>query len=171
MAAPSVVDISVTLPGGASVEVQGLVSDCIDDVRTLLSQHPATCHQTSFSLCHKVRGPNLKPSTDVAALKPLELEMVEEPYMDASSAMTQVRRLAELVAPYNSSVRVVPPTKLIRNCDFFSVIVLFSPPPPFSLSLSLSRRGEEKRRQPPHMYIHTFLYSCMCQFFSLPLFR
>lgn len=140
-------DISVTLPGGASIEVQGLASDCIGDVRTLLSQHPATCHQTNFSLSHKVRGPNLKPSTDVAALKPLELEIVEEPYTDASSAMAQVRHLAELVAPYNSSVRPCVQTFLL------------SPPPPSFSSL------EKKGRRRSHACIRTLLCIYILQLF------
>jgi protein TIF31 len=56
-----------------------------------------TCSITNFSLSHEVRGPRLKDTVDVAALKPCLLTLVEEDY-DEESATAQVRRVLDIVA-------------------------------------------------------------------------
>ncbi|XP_057531333.1 protein REDUCED CHLOROPLAST COVERAGE 1 [Amaranthus tricolor] len=94
---PVVMDITVNLPDETSVILKGISTDRIIDVRKLLSVHTMTCHITNFSLSHEVRGPRLKDTVDVAALKPCILTLAEEAY-DKESAAAHVRRLLDIVA-------------------------------------------------------------------------
>ncbi|XP_057980547.1 protein REDUCED CHLOROPLAST COVERAGE 1 isoform X2 [Malania oleifera] len=94
---PVVVDITVNLPDETQVILKGISTDKIIDVRRLLSVNTLTCSITNFSLSHEVRGPRLKDTVDVSALKPCVLTLVEEDY-DEESAAAHVRRLLDLVA-------------------------------------------------------------------------
>lgn len=94
---PVVLDITVNLPDETSVILKGISTDRIIDVRKLLSVNTMTCNVTNFSLSHEVRGPRLKDTVDVAALKPCTLTLVEEAY-DKESAAAHVRRLLDIVA-------------------------------------------------------------------------
>lgn len=94
---PIVIDITVQLPDETQVVLKGISTDRIIDVRRLLSVNTITCNITNFSLSHEVRGPQLKDTVDVAALKPSFLTLVEEEY-DEHSATAHVRRLLDIVA-------------------------------------------------------------------------
>ncbi|XP_023547998.1 protein TSS-like [Cucurbita pepo subsp. pepo] len=94
---PVVMDISVHLPHHTHLLLKGISTDKIIDVRRLLSVHTETCNITNFSLSHEVRGPRLKDSVDVSALKPCTLTLVEEDY-DEELAAAHVRRLLDVVA-------------------------------------------------------------------------
>ncbi|KAL4015270.1 hypothetical protein IC575_027514 [Cucumis melo] len=94
---PAVMDISVLLPDDTHVVLKGISTDKIIDVRRLLSVKTETCNITNFSLAHEVRGPRLKDSVDVSALKPCTLTLVEEDY-DEELAAAHVRRLLDVVA-------------------------------------------------------------------------
>ncbi|GMP61153.1 hypothetical protein CsSME_00023730 [Camellia sinensis var. sinensis] len=94
---PVVIDITVKLPDETHVILKGISTDRITDVRRLLSVSTITCCITKFSLTHEVRGPRLKDSVDVAALKPCALTLVEEDY-DEESATAHVRRVLDIVA-------------------------------------------------------------------------
>ncbi|MQM15558.1 hypothetical protein Taro_048505 [Colocasia esculenta] len=94
---PVVTDITVNLPDETHVVLKGISTDRIIDVRRLLCENTVTCGTTSYSLSHEVRGPRLKDTVDVAALKPCVLTLVEEDY-DEESAVAHVRRLLDIVA-------------------------------------------------------------------------
>ncbi|KAK9121937.1 hypothetical protein Syun_019554 [Stephania yunnanensis] len=94
---PVAVDITVNLPDESRVILKGISTDRIIDVRRLLSVNTVTCNITSFSLSHEVRGPRLKDTFDVAALKPCVLTLIEEEY-DEEEAAAHVRRLLDIVA-------------------------------------------------------------------------
>ncbi|KAI8023162.1 Protein TSS [Camellia lanceoleosa] len=94
---PVVIDITVKLPDETHVILKGISTDRIIDVRRLLSVNTNTCCITKFSLTHEVRGPRLKDSVDVAALKPCVLTLVEEDY-DEESATAHVRRVLDIAA-------------------------------------------------------------------------
>ncbi|XP_023513818.1 protein TSS-like [Cucurbita pepo subsp. pepo] len=94
---PVVLDISVHLPDETLVVLKGISTDKIIDVRRLLSVQTETCNITNFSLSHEVRGPRLKDSVDVSALKPCTLTLVEEDYNEELAA-AHVRRLLDVVA-------------------------------------------------------------------------
>ncbi|KAI3741379.1 hypothetical protein L1987_59051 [Smallanthus sonchifolius] len=94
---PVVVDITVNLPDDTHVILKGISTDRIIDIRRLLSVNTITCNITNFSLSHEVRGPRLKDTVDVAALKPCTLNLIEEDY-DAETATAHVRRLLDIVA-------------------------------------------------------------------------
>ncbi|KAG6393180.1 hypothetical protein SASPL_147416 [Salvia splendens] len=94
---PVVVDIKVNLPDETNVILKGISTDRIIDVRRLLSVSTITSNITNYSLSHEVRGPRLKDTVDVAALKPCTLTLVEEDY-DEGSATAHVRRLLDIVA-------------------------------------------------------------------------
>ncbi|KAK9145472.1 hypothetical protein Sjap_005375 [Stephania japonica] len=94
---PVAVDITVNLPDESRVILKGISTDRIIDVRRLLSVNTVTCNITSFSLSHEVRGPRLKDTFDVAALKPCVLTLIEEDY-DEVGAAAHVRRLLDIVA-------------------------------------------------------------------------
>lgn len=94
---PVVVDITVNLPDDTHVILKGISTDRIIDIRRLLSVNTITCNITNFSLSHEVRGPRLKDTVDVAALKPCTLNLNEEDY-DAETATAHVRRLLDIVA-------------------------------------------------------------------------
>ncbi|KAG6730306.1 hypothetical protein I3842_01G073700 [Carya illinoinensis] len=94
---PVVVDITVNLPDETCVILRGISTDRIIDVRRLLSVNTETCNITNFSLSHEVRGPRLKDTVDVSALKPCILTLVEEEY-DEVRAVAHVRRLLDIVA-------------------------------------------------------------------------
>ncbi|CAI5520823.1 unnamed protein product, partial [Closterium sp. Naga37s-1] len=74
---PTVLDIVVNVPGGKQILLKGISTDRIWDVRRLLAVHVDTCHFTNFSLAHEVRGPHLRDSADVVALKPCVLDLVQ----------------------------------------------------------------------------------------------
>ncbi|PSS03941.1 Protein TSS like [Actinidia chinensis var. chinensis] len=93
---PVVLDIIVNLPDETQVILKGISTDRIIDVRRLLSVSTITCSITNFSLSHEVRGPQLKDTVDVAALKPCVLTLVEEDY-DEESATAHVRRVLDVV--------------------------------------------------------------------------
>lgn len=94
---PVVMDITINLPDETHVVLKGISTDRIIDVRRLLSVNVETCNFTNFSLSHEVRGPRLKDTVDVAALKPLVVILTEEDY-DEESAMVHVRRVLDIVA-------------------------------------------------------------------------
>ncbi|KAL4562617.1 hypothetical protein LXL04_026645 [Taraxacum kok-saghyz] len=94
---PVVVDITVNLPDDTHVILKGISTDRIIDIRRLLSVNTITCNITNFSLSHEVRGPRLKDTVDVAAMKPCTLNLNEEDY-DAETATAHVRRLLDIVA-------------------------------------------------------------------------
>lgn len=94
---PVVMDVTVNLPDETSVILKGISTDRIIDVRRLLSVNTITCNITNFSLSHEVRGPGLKDTVDVAALKPCVLTLVEEDY-DEDTAAAHVRRVLDIVA-------------------------------------------------------------------------
>lgn len=90
-------DVTVNLPDETSVILKGISTDRIIDVRRLLSVNTITCNITNFSLSHEVRGPGLKDTVDVAALKPCVLTLVEEDYNEDTAA-AHVRRVLDIVA-------------------------------------------------------------------------
>ncbi|XP_057454810.1 protein REDUCED CHLOROPLAST COVERAGE 1 isoform X3 [Lotus japonicus] len=95
---PVVIDVTVNLVDETQVVLkQGISTDRTIDVRRLLTVNTETCHITNFSLSHEVRGPRLKDSVDVSALKPCFLTLVEEDY-DEERAVAHVRRLLDIVA-------------------------------------------------------------------------
>ncbi|KAH6789298.1 Tetratricopeptide repeat superfamily protein [Perilla frutescens var. frutescens] len=94
---PVMVDIKVNLPDETHVILKGISTDRIIDIRRLLSVNTVSCNITNFSLSHEVRGPRLKDTVDVSALKPCTLTLVEEDY-DDESATAHVRRLLDIVA-------------------------------------------------------------------------
>ncbi|MFS7932088.1 putative clustered mitochondria protein [Helianthus anomalus] len=94
---PVVVDITVNLPDDTHVILKGISTDRIIDIRRLLTVNTITCNITNFSLSHEVRGPRLKDTVDVAALKPCTLNLIEEDY-DAETATAHVRRLLDILA-------------------------------------------------------------------------
>ncbi|XP_059312469.1 protein REDUCED CHLOROPLAST COVERAGE 1-like [Lycium ferocissimum] len=94
---PVVMDITINLPDETQVILKGISTDRIIDVRRLLSVNTTTCNITNFSLSHELRGPRLKETVDVSALKPCILTLVEEDY-DEESATAHVRRLLDIVA-------------------------------------------------------------------------
>ncbi|KAL1347108.1 hypothetical protein HN51_020621 [Arachis hypogaea] len=94
---PVVIDMTVNLVDETHVVLKGISTDRIIDVRRLLSVNTETCYITNFSLSHEVRGPRLKDTVDVSALKPCILTLVEEDY-DEAGAEAHVRRLLDIVA-------------------------------------------------------------------------
>ncbi|TKY72042.1 TSS protein [Spatholobus suberectus] len=104
---PVVIDITVKLLDETHV-LKGISTDRIIDVRRLLSVNTETCYITNFSLSHEVRGPRLKDTVDVSALKPCVLTLVEEDY-DEERAVAQVRRLLDIVACTTSFGPSPPP--------------------------------------------------------------
>ncbi|KAF5733515.1 clustered mitochondria protein [Tripterygium wilfordii] len=94
---PVVIDITVNLPDETPVLLKGISTDRIIDVCRLLSVNTETCHITSFSLLHEVRGQRLKDTVDVSALKPSAVSLTEEDY-DEERAVAHVRRLLDIVA-------------------------------------------------------------------------
>ncbi|XP_044501218.1 protein TSS-like isoform X2 [Mangifera indica] len=94
---PVVMDITINLPDETRVILKGISTDRIIDVRRLLSVYTDTCSITNFSLSHEVRGPRLKDTVDVSALKPCALTLTEEDY-DEERAVAHVRRLLDIVA-------------------------------------------------------------------------
>ncbi|XP_038708988.1 protein TSS-like [Tripterygium wilfordii] len=94
---PVVMDIAVDLPDETRVVLKGISTDRIIDVRRLLALNTETCHITSFSLSHEVRGQRLKDTVDVFALKPCVVTLTEEDY-DEERAVSHVRRLLDIVA-------------------------------------------------------------------------
>ncbi|XP_073110528.1 protein REDUCED CHLOROPLAST COVERAGE 1 isoform X2 [Elaeis guineensis] len=94
---PVAMDITINLPDESHVILKGISTDRILDVRRLLCVNTVTCAITNYSLCHEIRGPRLKDSVDVAALKPCTLSLIEEDY-DEESAVAHVRRLLDIIA-------------------------------------------------------------------------
>ncbi|KAJ4827850.1 hypothetical protein Tsubulata_012996 [Turnera subulata] len=94
---PVVTDITVNLPDETHVVLKGISTDRIIDVQRLLSVNTEACFITNFSLSHEVRGPQLKETVDVSALKPCTLTLNEEDY-DEELAVAHVRRLLDIVA-------------------------------------------------------------------------
>ncbi|XP_055810879.1 protein REDUCED CHLOROPLAST COVERAGE 1-like [Solanum dulcamara] len=94
---PVAMDITVNLPDETHIILKGISTDRIIDVRRLLSVNTATCNITNFSLSHEVRGPRLKDTVDISALKPCVLTLVEEDYNE-ESATSHVKRLLDIVA-------------------------------------------------------------------------
>ncbi|KAL3651496.1 hypothetical protein CASFOL_004498 [Castilleja foliolosa] len=94
---PVVMDIKVNLPDETHVILKSISTDRIIDVRRLLSMNIVTCNITNFSLSHEVRGPRLKDTVDISALKPCTLKVVEEDY-DEGRATAHVKRLLDIVS-------------------------------------------------------------------------
>ncbi|KAL0426121.1 UNVERIFIED_CONTAM: protein TSS [Sesamum radiatum] len=95
---PVVMDIKLHLPDDTTLLLlKGISTDRIIDVRRLLSVNIVTCNITNYSLSHEIRGPRLKDTVDVSALKPCTLTLVEEDY-DEDTATAHVRRLLDIVA-------------------------------------------------------------------------
>ncbi|PSS24222.1 Protein TSS like [Actinidia chinensis var. chinensis] len=112
---PVVLDITVNLPDETQVILKGISTDRIIDVRRLLSASTITCSITNFSLSHEVRGPRLKDSVDVAALKPCVLTVIEEDY-DEESATAHVRRVLDIVACSTSfGPSAIKESKTVKN--------------------------------------------------------
>ncbi|CAH9075729.1 unnamed protein product [Cuscuta epithymum] len=95
---PSVVDITVITPYDTQVVLKGISTDRILDVKRLLASNVQTCHFTSYSLSHEVKGAKLTDRLEVVALKPCLLRMVEEDYADQAQAQAHVRRLLDIIA-------------------------------------------------------------------------
>ncbi|CAA7028629.1 unnamed protein product [Microthlaspi erraticum] len=96
---PSLVEITVTTPYETQVVLKGVSTDKIIDVRRLLASHVQTCHFTNYSLSHQVKvHEKLSDKIQVVSLKPCILRMIPEDYLDESRALTQVRRLVDIVA-------------------------------------------------------------------------
>lgn len=94
---PTVLDVTVETPDYTLLTLKGISTDRILDIRKLLAVHVDTCHLTSFSLSHEVRGGQLKDTVEIAALKPCHLTIVEEDYTE-ELAVAHVRRLLDIVA-------------------------------------------------------------------------
>ncbi|GLT57310.1 hypothetical protein SLA2020_302920 [Shorea laevis] len=95
---PSVLDITVITPYDSHVILKGISTDKILDVRRLLAVHVETCHLTSYSLSHEVKGQRLNERVEVVTLKPCSLRMVEEDYTEEAQAVAHVRRLLDITA-------------------------------------------------------------------------
>nr|VDC65769.1 unnamed protein product [Brassica rapa] len=95
---PSLVDITVTTPYETQVILKGVSTDKIIDVKRLLASHVDTCHLTNYSLSHQVKGRRLSDNIQVVTLKPCVLRMIPEDYVEESQALTQVRRVLDIVA-------------------------------------------------------------------------
>ncbi|GAB2245155.1 hypothetical protein Droror1_Dr00000648 [Drosera rotundifolia] len=110
---PMALDVTVNLPDESSVLLKGISTDRIIDISKLLAVNTETCNITNFSLSHEVRGPRLKGTVDIVALKPCSLTLVEEEY-DEAAAVVHVRRLLDIVActtsfgPSNDDAKPVP---------------------------------------------------------------
>ncbi|CAL5056201.1 unnamed protein product [Urochloa decumbens] len=94
---PVVLDVTVETPDYTHLTLKGISTDRILDIRKLLAVHVDTCHLTSYSLSHEVRGAQLKDTVEVASLKPCHLSIVEEDYTE-ELAVAHVRRLLDIVA-------------------------------------------------------------------------
>ncbi|XP_072965118.1 protein REDUCED CHLOROPLAST COVERAGE 1 [Typha angustifolia] len=94
---PVAMDITVNLPDDSHVVLKGISTDRIIDIRRLLCVNTITCAITNYSLSHEVRGPRLKDSVDVSALKPCVLTLVEEDYGE-DHAVAHVCRLLDITA-------------------------------------------------------------------------
>ncbi|RLM79134.1 protein TSS [Panicum miliaceum] len=94
---PTVLDVTVETPDYTQLTLKGMSTDRILDIRKLLAVHVDTCHLTSYSLSHEVRGAQLKDTVEVASLKPCHLSIVEEDYTE-ELAVAHVRRLLDIVA-------------------------------------------------------------------------
>ncbi|GJM87215.1 hypothetical protein PR202_ga03149 [Eleusine coracana subsp. coracana] len=94
---PTVLDVTVETPDYTHLTLKGISTDRILDIRKLLAVHVDTCHLTSYSLSHEVRGAQLKDTVEVASLKPCHLTIVEEDYTE-ELAVAHVRRLLDIVA-------------------------------------------------------------------------
>ncbi|KAJ0257058.1 Tetratricopeptide repeat [Hirschfeldia incana] len=95
---PSLVDITVTTPYETQVILKGVSTDKIIDVKRLLASHVDTCHLTNYSLSHQVKGHRLSDNIQVVTLKPCVLRMIPQDYVEESQALTQVRRVLDIVA-------------------------------------------------------------------------
>ncbi|CAH2037548.1 unnamed protein product [Thlaspi arvense] len=149
---PSLVEIKVTTPYETQVILKGVSTDRIIDVRKLLGSHVDTCHFTNYSLSHQVKGHKLSDKIQVVSLKPCFLRMIPEDYLEESQALTQVRRVVDIVActsrffPASKSstksiaaangnpapeglglVAIHPTPKLSHFYDFFSIPNLAPP--------------------------------------------
>lgn len=160
---PVVMDVTINLPDETHVVLKGISTDRIIDIRRLLSVNTITCHITSFSLSHEIRGPRLKDTVDVAALKPCILDLVEEDY-DEQSATAHVRRLLDIVActtsfgpsankddssrknapgaQDNTSSKKSSKSKRNNRSPPPPTKTSTSPPPPASKDASVDREGE-----------------------------
>mmetsp|Transcript_2040 Transcript_2040/g.7303 ORF Transcript_2040/g.7303 Transcript_2040/m.7303 type:complete len:1636 (-) Transcript_2040:890-5797(-) len=102
--AAQVVDVFVTIPSQRRVELQGIATDTVADIRLLLGQHVATCHLTNFGLRaaqldeEEQQPEHLEESFEIVNLKPCELVIVERDY-NYDSAQQHVRRMLDLVSP------------------------------------------------------------------------
>nr|CAB3448186.1 unnamed protein product [Digitaria exilis] len=94
---PTVLDVTVETPDYTHLTLKGISTDRILDIRKLLAVHVDTCHLTSYSLSHEVRGAQLKDTVEVASLKPCHLSIVDEDYTE-ELAVAHVRRLLDIVA-------------------------------------------------------------------------
>ncbi|CAD6241976.1 unnamed protein product [Miscanthus lutarioriparius] len=94
---PTVLDVTVETPDYTHLTLKGISTDRILDIRKLLAVHVDTCHLTSYSLSHEVRGAQLKDTVEIASLKPCHLSIVEEDYTE-ELAVAHVRRLLDIVA-------------------------------------------------------------------------
>ncbi|XP_024008613.1 protein TSS isoform X2 [Eutrema salsugineum] len=95
---PSLVEITISTPYETQVILKGVSTDKIIDVRRLLGSHVDTCHFTNYSLSHQVKGHKLSDNIQVVSLKPCFLRMIPEDYLEESQALTQVRRVVDIVA-------------------------------------------------------------------------
>ncbi|XP_044480547.1 LOW QUALITY PROTEIN: protein TSS-like [Mangifera indica] len=94
---PVAMDITINLPDETRVILKGISTDRIIDVRRLLAVKAETCSITTFSLSHEARGPRLKDTVDVSALKPCILILTEGDYNE-EQAVAHVRRVLDIVA-------------------------------------------------------------------------
>ncbi|GAB2222366.1 hypothetical protein Drorol1_Dr00013582 [Drosera rotundifolia] len=95
---PSVIDIIVITPYDTEVTLRGISTDKVLDVRRLLGSNVETCHFTSYSLSHSVKGHRLSDNVEIVSLKPCLLRMVEEDYTEEAHVLAHVRRLLDIVA-------------------------------------------------------------------------
>ncbi|XP_020258770.1 protein TSS [Asparagus officinalis] len=157
---PVAMDITVNLPDESHVVLKGISTDRIIDVRRLLCVNTVTCAITNYSLSHEVRGPRLKDTVDVAALKPCVLTLVEEDY-DEAQAISHVRRLLDIVAcavvlpsagslPTPSSSR--PPNDARFGGGFYEFFSLANLTPPIQFIRRAAKVRQDERRSEDHLF-------------------
>eukprot|EP00873_Tetraselmis_striata_P016083 jgi/Tetstr1/436347/TSEL_025183.t2 len=93
---PTVVDVTVRMPDGQKVELRGVSTDMLADLRMLISQRPEFSHLTHYAFSHPTRG-ILPDSQQVASLKDSELDMVLPEYT-REKALEHIRHLMSLSA-------------------------------------------------------------------------
>ncbi|KAK3274994.1 hypothetical protein CYMTET_16854 [Cymbomonas tetramitiformis] len=97
-APPVIVEVTLVLPEGKSLELKAVSTDTLADVRLMLAELVDTCHETCYGFSHEVRGSDLRDAQKLTLLKPTVLRLERKAYPDAAAAEENVRRLLELLA-------------------------------------------------------------------------